>query len=119
MKFALNIYETGEDFASRSNEQAQTYWAAWGAFAQALHEAGVSTGGAALLPPATATTIRLRDGKRQIQDGPYADSREQLGGFFLLEVPSIDEALSWAEKAPCTSTGGVEVRPVLETGAPR
>ena len=68
------------------------------------------------MPPDTATSIRIPDGKRHIQDGPFIDAKEQLGGMFLIEVPDLDVALQWAAKCPSASTGGVEVRPVLEMG---
>jgi hypothetical protein len=61
----------------------------------------------------TGTTLRVRGDKRQVQDGPFADTKEQLGGYFVIEVPDLDSALEWAARAPCASTGGVEVRPVF------
>ncbi len=75
-------------------------------------EAGVYVGGDPLLPPETGTTVRVKDGKRQVQDGPFADTKEQLGGFTILELPSLDEALEWAARCPAASIGAVEVRPV-------
>jgi len=69
-------------------------------------------GGSALQPARVATTIRHRDGKRQVQDGPYADAKEQLGGYYLIDVPDLDAALSWAERCPGAAHGTVEVRPV-------
>jgi hypothetical protein len=69
--------------------------------------------GNGLQPPHTSTTVRVRDGKRQVQDGPFADTREHLGGYFVIEVPSLDEALEWAARAPCAVSGSTEVRPVL------
>jgi len=69
--------------------------------------------GAGLQPPRTATTLRIRDGQRHVQDGPYADSKEQLGGFFVINVPDLDTALAWAARSPAASSGAVEVRPVL------
>ena len=88
---------------------------AWGAYTRALIEAGVLVGGNALHPPHTATTLRVRDGQRDIQDGPYAASKEQLGGYYVIEVPDLDAALRWAALNPAASLGAVEVRPVLET----
>jgi hypothetical protein len=69
--------------------------------------------GNGLQPPHTATTVRIQDGKRHVQDGPFADTKEQLGGYFIIDVPHVDAALEWAARAPCASTGGVEVRPVM------
>lgn len=112
MKYALVIYETPEEFARRESPDAPAYWAAWMAYSQAIEEAGVGAGGAGLQPPATATTVRVGADGRQVQDGPFADSKEQLGGFYILDVPDLDAALDWA--ARCPNTGGtVEVRPLL------
>lgn len=113
MRYAIIIYEPESDFAKREGPDAPAYWGAWTAYAKALGDAGIARGGAGLQPAGTATTVRLADGKRQVQDGPYADSKEQLGGFFLIDVPSLDEALEWAARAPNAATGAVEVRPVL------
>ncbi len=63
--------------------------------------------------PRPATTVRLRDGRRQVQDGPYADSKEQLGGYFILDVPDLDVALDWAARCPAAPGGSVEIRPVM------
>ena len=68
-------------------------------------------GGAGLQPPATGTTVRLRGGARQVHDGPFADTKEQLGGYYIIEVPNLDAALEWAAKCPAAPTGSVEVRP--------
>jgi hypothetical protein len=70
-------------------------------------------GGKGLEPPSTGTTVRLRDGERIVQDGPYADTKEQLGGFFVIDVPDLDAALDWAARCPAATDGVVEVRPVL------
>ena len=69
--------------------------------------------GHGLMPPSTATTVRVAGGKRQVQDGPFADTREHLGGYFIIDVPSLETALEWAARAPCASSGSTEVRPVL------
>ena len=75
--------------------------------------AGVIVSGDALHPTHTATTVRVRDGERLLTDGPYAETREQLGGYYIVDVADIDEAISWAAKIPGASTGSVEVRPVV------
>jgi hypothetical protein len=74
--------------------------------------AGVYVGGEPLHAPETGTTVRHRDGRKQIQDGPYASTKEQLAGFIVLELPSLDAALEWASRCPATSVGAVEVRPL-------
>lgn len=115
MKYMMLIYETGADFAARTNENRETYGAAWRAYHKALVDAGVFVGGNALQPVSMATTVRSKGGKRQVQDGPYADTKEQLGGFIILELPSLDAALDWASRCPAAATGAVEVRPVFTT----
>ncbi len=114
MQFCILTYESKEEIARRNNPaEAQSYWAAYFAYSQALSEAGVAIGGAGLQPPALATSVRVRDGKRHLQDGPFADTKEQLGGFFNIDVPSLDKALEWAARCPASSTGTVELRPIL------
>lgn len=114
MQYMIMMYEVASDFAARVDEQkAGPYWGAWGAYAEAIRAAGVMVGGNGLQPPETSTTIRLRDGKRQVQDGPIADTKEQLAGYFVIDVPDLDAALEWAARAPSASTASVEVRPVL------
>ncbi len=88
------------------------YLSAWRAYYKALVEAGIYVGGNPLRGPETGTTVRLKDGKRRVQDGPFADTKEQLGGFTILELPSLDAALDWAARCPAASIGAVEVRPV-------
>ena len=80
---------------------------------QALAQSGIMKGGHGLQLPETGTTVRLRDGKRHVQDGPYADSKEQLGGYFILDVPDLDVALDWAARCPAAPDGSVEIRPVM------
>lgn len=113
MQYAILIYETDKDFQSRTNDDAQAYWGGWRAFSGALGQAGKISGGACLEGPATGTTVRAG----VVEDGPYADTREQLGGLFLIEAGSLDEALEWAARCPAAATGAVEVRPVLPMNA--
>ena len=120
MQFMLAFKETPADFAAReSDTQSGPYWGAWTAYIGAIAQAGIIVSGNALLPPATGTVVRLRDGTRSltdlgtVQDGPYADSKEQLAGYFIIEVPNLDAALEWAARSPCAATGSTEVRPVM------
>lgn len=114
MQYAILVYETPAEVAAREDPtRAGAYWAAYTSYSQALGAAGIARGGAGLQPAATATTVRLREGHRQVQDGPFADTKELLGGFFLIEVASLDEALAWAARCPAATTGAVEVRPQL------
>ena len=110
MLFALLIYESSEAFSNRNKD---TYTGAWRAYHKAIVEAGIFVGGDPLQVPETGTTVRTKDGKRSVQDGPYADTKEQLGGFTILELPSIDAALDWAARCPAASYGAVEVRPLV------
>ena len=112
MQFTLLIYEPPEDFEERDTERGEAHLAAWRQYYRALVEAGVYVTGSPLQPDATGTTVRVRNAHRQVQDGPYADTKEQLGGFIILELPTLDVALDWAARCPTASTGAIEVRPV-------
>ena len=112
MQFALLIYESPEAFATRNSDGADPYTGAWRAYYKALVEAGVYVGGDPLQVPETGTTVRIREGKRRVQDGPFADTKEQVGGFTILDLPSLEEALDWAARCPAASIGAVEVRPL-------
>jgi hypothetical protein len=112
MQFALLIYHTPEEFALRKNDYNDPHLGAWRAYYKALVEAEVYVSGDALEVAETATTVRLRDGKRRVQDGPYADTKEQLAGIIVLELPSMDAALDWAARCPGASLGAVEIRPL-------
>jgi len=116
MKYCILFNETDHDFGhlrAGDTEEGKAYWASWFGYFEALGKAGIETSGAALQPPENATTVRLREGQRLVQDGPFAEVKEQLGGFFMADFPDLDTALEWAAKAPCAATGSVEVRPVL------
>jgi hypothetical protein len=114
MQYMLMFTETEADFAKREDPAAAPeYWGAWMAYIGAMSKAGVIVSGSGLQPPATATTLRVRGGRREVQDGPYADAKEQLGGFFVIEVADLDAALDWAAQSPSALVGTVEVRPVL------
>jgi hypothetical protein len=108
------IYENADQFAARSSEQQEALFAPWRAYYRALLAEGVYAGGSPLQPPATGATVRLAGGKRQVQDGPYADTKEQLGGVIVLDVPSFEAALEWAARCPTALNGAVEVRPVSD-----
>lgn len=84
----------------------------WKAYMGEMVAAGVMRGGNRLAPPWTASTVRIRDGARVIQDGPFADTKEIAAGYVVIDVPSLDEALHWAAKSPSSATGSAEVRPV-------
>jgi hypothetical protein len=110
MKYALLIYQSQESFDSRENEVAL---AAGRAYGEALQAAGILVGGAGLESPRAATTVSVREGKRQVQDGPYAETKEFLAGFGVIDVPDLDAALEWAARHPAAGFSAVEVRPLL------
>ena len=116
--FMLTLYEAPEEFAQREGPQSEQYWSEWIGFGKALRDASIFTDGAALREPGTATVVRIDDDGLRVQDGPYADTKEQLGGYVLIDVPSIDEALAWAARSPAAFRGAVEVRPLMKIGAP-
>jgi hypothetical protein len=115
MNYMLLIAETQADFNRRGEPaRAATLGEAWKAYRDALQRAGVFVRGSGLHPPQTATTVRVRDGKRQVQDGPFAESKELIGSVILIDVPNLDEALEWAARCPVAAWGAVEVRPVWQ-----
>jgi hypothetical protein len=104
-----------------SPDEAQAEMPKWGAYTQALQDAGVMSAGDALHDTDTATTVRVRDGETVVSDGPFAETKEVLGGYYVIDVPDLDEALKWAAKIPSAPRGSVEVRPVMvfdEQGRP-
>ena len=116
MQYMLMFYENDADVAAQRDKPERTgpYWDAWNAYIGALYPTGIVLRGDALLPPAAATTVRLEGGNRRVQDGPVAATKEQLGGYVVIEVPDLDAALSWAARCPAATYGAVEVRPVLD-----
>jgi hypothetical protein len=118
MQVVMLIHEGAEDMACRTDPgRAPAYWGAWKAYADALAASGLMRGGAGLELPNTAKLVRGRAGKGQVLDGPYAETREQLGGFFILEVDDIGVAREWAEKCPAFANGTLELRPALQPPA--
>ena len=113
MKYAVVVFESQDDFAARSDHRAGEYMGAYGAYHQMLTEAGVEAGGAGLMPPSHTTALKIADGKRHVQDGPFAEAKEQLGGIFVIDVEDLDAALDWASKCPAATRSGVEVRPLI------
>jgi len=112
MQYLLLLYAEEAGWQKLTPEQQKQGVAAYGAYTEALKKAGVWAGSNRLQPIATATTVRVADGKSQVLDGPYTDSKEQLGGYYMINVPDLDAALSWASRCPGASHGTIEVRPV-------
>lgn len=112
MQYLLTLYADESRFNNMTPEQQQQGMAAYMAYTQALQAAGVFRGSNRLRPSGTATTLRTTNGKVQVLDGPYIDSKEELGGYYLIDVPDLDAALSWAGKCPGVGHGVVEIRAV-------
>jgi hypothetical protein len=111
--YALLVYETEEDFAQRDADEPESmYINAWRAYYNDAVDVGIYVGGHPLDIASAATTVSSAGGHRLVQDGPYANTKEQLGGFILLDLPTLDEALSWAARCPAAVRGAVEVRPL-------
>ena len=117
MRYMLNIYDAEARLAAASPDEGAAMHDAYMKVAQEIHAAGVFVAGDALQRTRTATVVRVRDGERLVTDGPYAETKEQLGGFWVLECRDLDEALEWAAKIPGAQTGSVEVRPVMDYDA--
>jgi hypothetical protein len=115
MRYLIMALEDDRAFAGRTDpERADAYWTSWTAYIGALQRSGILVDAAGLEGPAAATTVRVRDGRTLVQDGPFADSKEHLGGYFVVDVPDLDDALRWAARCPSAAYASVEVRPLLE-----
>lgn len=116
MKYLLLIYTAEAEDITRTDGDA--VMAEYGAYTEAINRAGKFVGGEALQPTVTATTVRVRGGKTQTTDGPFAETKEQLGGYYVVEAKDLDEAISWAARIPGARWGSVEVRPIMEMAMP-
>ncbi len=116
MQYLLIIHSNESGWAQMSPEQQEQGKAAYNAYTEALKKAGAFVGSNRLRPSANSTTVRVVNGKSQVLDGPYADTKEQVGGYYLIEVPDLDAALSWAARCPGAHHGVMEVRPVWPMG---
>jgi hypothetical protein len=112
MKYILLIYGDERVWAAMSKDEMEQLYAEHRALGKAMAEAGVMRDGAELKPVSTATSIRHINGKPKTFDGPFAETKEQLGGFYIIEVDNLEQAIEWAEKVPGMSQGAVEVRPL-------
>jgi hypothetical protein len=113
MKYALLVHQSQEHFDHRNVAGAV---AAGKAYGEALQAAGIFVAGAGLDSPKNATTVSVRDGKRHVHDGPYAEMKEFLAGFGIIDVPDLDAALEWAARHPAAGFASIEVRPILGFG---
>lgn len=116
MQYLLMLYADESAFQNMTREQQEKGMAAYFAYTQALQEAGALRGSNRLRPSATATRMKVENGKSQVLDGPFADSKEQLGGYYLIDVPDLDSAMSWAARCPASQHGTVEVRAIWDMG---
>jgi len=117
MQYLLMLYMNESGWTKLSKAEQEHGVAAYTAYTEALTKAGVLNGANRLQPSASATTVRTTNGKTQVLDGPYVDSKEQLGGYYLIDAPDLDAALSWAARCPAVGHGVVEVRPLWGTSA--
>ena len=116
MQYMLLIYDDEATRAAMTEDERNAFMGGYFQFSTDLREAGLFVAGDGLQGVATATSVRMRDGQRLVTDGPFAETKERLGGYYLIEAVSLDEALAWAAKIPTAATGTIEVRPVAVYG---
>jgi hypothetical protein len=114
MQYLLLLHAEESGWSKMTQAEQQQGMAAYMAYTEALKKAGALVGSNRLQPVSAATTVKVANGKQQVLDGPYADSKEQLGGYYLIEAPDLDGAIAWAARCPGASHGTIEVRPVWE-----
>lgn len=112
MEYMLLIYGNEQAMESATQEQTREVYGAYMAYTQALQDAKVLRGSNRLRPTAAASTVRVANGKTQALDGPFAETKEQLGGYYMIDVPDLDAALAWAARCPGAQHGTIEVRPI-------
>ncbi len=112
MKYMILIHGDESQEAQMTEAEGMQLMTEYMKFGEELEKAGAYLGSERLRPVSTATTVRVREGKTLTTDGPFAETKEQLGGYYLIEAPSLDQALEWAAKVPSARTGSVEVRPI-------
>jgi hypothetical protein len=113
MQYALLIYSKEDRWASLSDEERSAVYAEYEALSRDLRQRDALVGGSELQATSTATAVRVREGDTQVTDGPFAETREVLGGFYMIEADSLDEAIEWAARVPAAKHGTIEVRPVV------
>lgn len=114
MKYLLMIYASETTENAMPPAEMGAIMQAYGAYAEAMIKAGVMRGGERLRPIADATSVRVRNGKSEVLNGPYADTQERLGGYYVIDVPDLEAALVWAARCPSSVYGTIEVRPIWE-----
>lgn len=116
MKYLVLIYDTESKWAQMAKSDSDAMMAEYFRYTEEMKAAKVYLGGEALQPVHTATTVRVRDGKTLHVDGPFAETKEQLGGYYLIDVANLDEAMKWAAKCPSARIGSIELRPIQTFG---
>jgi hypothetical protein len=116
MEYMLLIHSDDSRVSEIPDAARNQMLAAYQAYTEALHQAGVVRSSNRLRPASTATVVRVRDGRNEVQNGPFIETREELGGYYLIDVPNLDSALSWAARCPGASHGTIEVRPIWPMG---
>ena len=114
MQYMLLIYGDEKNWNNMSESDINKTMQAYVAYSKELAASGALRGGSELAPVSTATTVRVRNGKALTTDGPFAETKEQLGGYYLIDVPNLDEAIKWAAKIPSAVNGSIEIRPQTE-----
>lgn len=114
MRYLLMIYSSEEEDAAMTAAEREADMAAYYAYTSEVQEKGLMLGGEALHPTNTATTVRVREGKTMTTDGPFAETKEQLGGYYILECENLDQAIEYAAKIPAAVHGSIEIRPIWE-----
>ncbi len=114
MQYLILIYSDEKAGTNVPKEELDAWMGEYNAYTEALGKAGVMKGGEALHPTSAATTVRVQNGKKVTTHGPFAETKEQLGGFYLLDCKNLDEAIEWAAKCPGARVGSIEVRPVMD-----
>jgi hypothetical protein len=118
MQYLLLIYSSETIWAEMSKDEIGKMYGEYFAFTKAITDSGHYIGGNPLQPTSTATTVRVRDGKRSTTDGPFAETKEQLGGYYLVEAKDLDEATELGSRIPGAKVGSIEVRPIQLMGPP-
>ena len=118
MEYLLLIYDDEAQRLSASEDDTQAMYAAYGAYSQSIRESGNMVGGNQLVPSSAGTTVRVRNGETLVTDGPFAETKEQLGGYYHVKAEDIDEAIELASRIPAARVGTIEVRPILEVPSP-
>jgi hypothetical protein len=114
MKYLLLLFGDESSWAGMTEEEAGAELAAYERYGEEATKAGVFVSGEGLQPTSTATTMRIVGGERILSDGPFAETKEQLGGFYVLDCKDLDDALAWAERCPASESGSIEIRPVMD-----